>query len=154
VLGSPGAWGQVDLKDFTLHERLAADCHVLGRFDLCWLLLHGNAALTWFILVPETDYEDLFDLPEPQLAQAMDEGGRVAAFAKSELAAEKLNYGAIGNLVPQMHLHVVLRYAGDTCWPAPVWGNLNDVADYSDGQLAEMAAVLSERYGLDSSARP
>jgi diadenosine tetraphosphate (Ap4A) HIT family hydrolase len=137
------------LSDFKLHQRLAADCHVLGKFELCWLLLHRNAVLTWFILVPETDCEDLFGLPELQLAQAVEEGGRVATFAKEELGAAKLNYGAIGNLVPQMHLHVVIRYPGDLCWPAPVWGNLTEMADYSDGQLEEMTSALRERYGLN-----
>jgi diadenosine tetraphosphate (Ap4A) HIT family hydrolase len=140
--------------DFILHERLAADCHILGRFDLCSLLLHRNAVVTWFILVPHTDVTDLFDLSGAEQAQAAAEVGTVAEFAKVELGADKLNYGAIGNLVPQMHLHVVVRHPGDPCWPAPVWGNLAESADYSDHQLVEMTDALVERYGLDSASRP
>ncbi len=97
------------MSDFDIPPRLRADCHSLGRYALCHLLLHRNAAVPWFILVPETDLPDLLDLPPAERDAAVAESAAVAAFVKDTLGWPKVNFGAIGNLVPQLHLHVVGR---------------------------------------------
>jgi diadenosine tetraphosphate (Ap4A) HIT family hydrolase len=136
------------MSDFDIHPRLRADCHVLGRYELCHVLLHRNAALPWFILVPETTLADLLDLPAAARDQALSECTAVGRFVKDELGWPKVNFGAIGNLVPQMHLHVVGRRPGDACWPAPVWGNLADDRTYEAGEVGELTRRLAEQTGL------
>lgn len=133
---------------FTIHEQLQADCHMLGRLDFCYVLLNRNAVLPWFILVPETAECDLLALPAPQRKLAMAEAGCIAAFIKSDLAHPKINFAAIGNVVPQLHLHVVGRKPGDACWPAPVWGNLPTHEDYLPDRIIHIAEQLRRQYGL------
>lgn len=136
------------MNDFAIHPQLLADCRPLGRFELCHLLLHRNAALPWFILVPETDLPDLLDLPSLERERAVTEAAGVARFVKEELGWPKVNFAAIGNLVPQLHLHVVGRRPGDACWPAPVWGNLEESSDYSADALAGLTQRLAAGLGL------
>ena len=130
------------MTDFELDQRLLGDCHRLGRFDLCHLLLHKNAAVPWFILVPQVDQRDLLDLPVPWRTTAINEAAVVADFIKKTLHYPKTNFAAIGNLVPQLHLHVVGRKPGDPCWPAPVWGHLTDGPEYSTPRLDEITSLL------------
>jgi diadenosine tetraphosphate (Ap4A) HIT family hydrolase len=136
------------MAGFQIHSQLLADCHVLGKFDLCYLLLHKNGALPWFILVPQTDVGDLLDLPPDLRTTAMNEAALVSDFVKKNLNYPKINFAAIGNVVPQLHLHVVGRRAGDPCWPAPVWGHLGDGPEYSRQRVAEISALLIEHCGL------
>lgn len=123
------------MDGFQLHPQLRADTHHLAKFPHCHLLLHRNAALHWFILVPETDRQDLFDLPAEQRATVLAECERVAGFLKWELGYPKINFAAIGNLVPQLHLHLVGRRPDDSCWPKPVWGNLPPGPEYTKEQV-------------------
>lgn len=130
-------------SDWQLHPRLAADCHILGRLPSAQLLLQRNAALHWFILVPETAALDLLDLPAGPLEQLMGDAARIARFLKQELAYPRVNVGALGLLVPQLHLHVIGRREDDPCWPAPVWGRLGGDARYSDADLDALRARLA-----------
>ena len=138
------------MSRFEIHPRLRADCHVLGRYPVCQLLLNRNATLPWFILVPETDLPDLLDLPAAERSTALDECAAVARFVKDRLGWPMVNFGAIGNLVPQMHLHVIGRRPGDACWPAPVWGHLTETSPYDADQLADMRRRLAETTGLET----
>lgn len=133
---------------FEIHPQLSNDCHRLGRFRLCHLLLHRNAALPWFILVPETTLGDLLDLPAAARTTAIDEAAAVSAFVKDELGWPKINFAAIGNLVPQLHLHVVGRRPDDACWPAPVWGNLRETETYTPAALAQLVSGLADATDL------
>jgi diadenosine tetraphosphate (Ap4A) HIT family hydrolase len=136
------------VTQFVIHPRLLADCHRLGRIGTCHLLLHRNAALPWFILVPETQVTDLLDLSPAAREGALDACTRVAGYIKAEFGVPKVNFAAIGNLVPQLHLHLVGRTPGDPCWPAPVWGNLDPGPEYSQAQVAVIGAALSAQAGL------
>jgi len=127
---------------FQIHDRLRIDAHTLGRFQLCHLLLHKNAVLPWFILVPETDAADLLDLPEDLRNSAVNEAAFVSDFIKGTLGYPKTNFASIGNVVPQLHLHVVGRRADDPCWPAPVWGNLHQIQKYSTPELRRFTGLL------------
>jgi len=138
------------MAEFQIHHQLLLDTHRLGRFPLCHLLLHKNAILPWFILVPETNVTDLLDLPDDLRATALSEASRISRFIKQYLNYPKMNFAAIGNVVPQLHLHIVGRNPNDPCWPAPVWGHLIETADYSDARLREITTSLVERYGLDA----
>jgi diadenosine tetraphosphate (Ap4A) HIT family hydrolase len=134
--------------DFVIHPQLLADCYHLGRLKLCHVLLHQNAILPWFILVPETVVLDLLDLPDDLRHAAMDEAATVARFIKTRLGYEKINFAAIGNVVSQLHLHVVGRRKDDPCWPSPVWGHLNEAREYSTVELERIAEMLERDCAL------
>ena len=136
------------MSPFRIHDQLLADCHRIGRFELCHVLLHRNAAVPWFILVPETEVAEFLDLREHLRTLALKEAGAVARFIKQELGCEKINFAAIGNVVPQLHLHVVGRRPDDPCWPAPVWGHLTGNQQYGGGRLQEIGALLVRGYDL------
>lgn len=108
---------------FQLDPRLRQDCFVLGRLPLCQLLLMNNAALPWFILVPETTAIEICDLPAGDQAELLVEINGVSNLVRHFDGVEKLNIGAIGNIVPQLHVHLVGRHPGDYCWPGVVWGS-------------------------------
>lgn len=107
-----------------LHPQLLADCHRLGAMASGELLLSRNAGLHWFILVPDTDMADLLDLPPPQLHPVLADCQRLSQWLKQVQGYPKVNFAGLGNVVPQMHLHVVGRRQDDPCWPQPIWGNL------------------------------
>jgi diadenosine tetraphosphate (Ap4A) HIT family hydrolase len=136
------------MTQFVIHPRLLADCHRLGRIDTCHLLLHRNAALPWFILVPETQVTDLLDLSPRAREAALDACTLVACYIKAKFGVPKVNFAAIGNLVPQLHLHLVGCAPGDPCWPAPVWGNLDPGPEYSPAQVTAIGAGLRAQAGL------
>jgi len=106
-------------------------------------LLNKNGALPWFILVPETDAGDLLDLPDGTRQTAMQEAAAISQFIKKTLGYPKVNFAAIGNVVPQLHLHVVGRRPNDPCWPAPVWGNLTETREYSAAELRQTSVALA-----------
>ncbi len=134
--------------NFQLHHQLAADCHVLGRLGKAHLLLHRNAAVPWFILVPEVEQEEFLELEAETQALLLNSCSGLGAFIKRRFGCHKLNFGAIGNVVPQLHLHVIGRSADDACWPAPVWGNLQGTTSYEPEDLAGLKSALAEDVGL------
>ena len=133
-----------------IHPQLQADCHKFGHFDVCTVLLNRNAALPWFILVPDTGAEDLLDLPPALLNRVTGECQRISRFLKLSLGFAKINFAGLGNVVPQMHLHIIARSSDDDCWPQPVWGNLTAGGDYRDETLAHWTSTLIADYGMVS----
>jgi diadenosine tetraphosphate (Ap4A) HIT family hydrolase len=125
-----------------IHQQLLADCHYLGRLPSSDVLLHRNAAVPWFILVPETRMDDVLDLPDEHRQAVLVDCVMISAFIKQVLGFDKVNFAGLGNLVPQMHLHIIGRHPGDPCWPQPVWGNLPDGGHYSAEQLREWQGGL------------
>jgi len=110
---------------------------VLGRMELCHLLLMNNASLPWFILVPETAATEVFDLTSTERAMLWDEVDRLAEYVRTQYPIDKLNVAAIGNVVSQLHVHIVGRRKDDYCWPGVVWGQPSE-AQYSDEAIAEI----------------
>ncbi len=110
--------------EFQLHPRLAADTVDLGRLRLCRVLLMNDARFPWCILVPErpqvTEIHQLSDADQVTLIR---ESSFVAARMADAFGADKMNVAALGNIVPQLHLHHVARRQGDAAWPGPVWGS-------------------------------
>ena len=121
---------------FEIHHQLSADCHYLGTLPICHVLLHKNAMLPWFILVPEVDVEDLLDVDTETRNRIMQEAAWISTFIKHEMQCSKVNVAALGNVVRQLHVHVVGRNPGDGCWPLPVWGNLKTASPYSAMDIA------------------
>ncbi len=133
---------------FALHPRLRADCHVLGQLDDVWLLLQSNALVPWLILVPETQTLEFLSLPEPRRSSLLAHCDQLAQFLRDEFAATRINFASIGNLVPQLHLHIVGRNEADVCWPDPVWGNLPAGPGYPTAQIRRIQTQLETRLGL------
>jgi diadenosine tetraphosphate (Ap4A) HIT family hydrolase len=107
-----------------LHPRLQQDCLLLGRFTLCRLLLMRDANYPWFILVPDREaISEIFQLSGEDQVQLLRESSRLSAILVELFHADKLNIAALGNVVPQLHVHHVVRFRDDPAWPAPVWGH-------------------------------
>lgn len=127
---------------FVLDPRLQQDCLVLGDFPLCRLLLSKDANYPWFILVPrQADVSELFDLTAADQQQLWQETTCLASLLKQEFAADKMNVATLGNVVSQLHMHVIVRHRNDAAWPAPVWGKVA-AAEYREEQLAQLRQRL------------
>lgn len=137
-----------------IHPQLKADCHRLGNFDRCVLLLHRNAGLPWFILVPDTNVTDFLDLPAPDREAILAECASVSQFIKHRLGYGKVNFAGLGNVVPQLHLHVIGRSEEDPCWPSPVWGVLPEGPAYDVDLLTRWQQLLAEGYSLSPGPQP
>lgn len=110
---------------FKLHPQLEKDCLQLGKFTLCQLLLMNDANYPWFILVPtSSDITEIFQLSRNEQQRLQAESSYLSAHLSKLFSADKMNIAAIGNLVPQLHIHHIARYRHDPCWPQPVWGAL------------------------------
>ncbi len=120
---------------FTLDAQLAADTAFITRFKLCQVLLMKDAHYPWIILVPEReDIEEIHQLSPADQAQLMQEVTHVSEKLAKAFQADKINVGALGNVVSQLHVHVIARFTQDPAWPAPVWG-FGPPAPYADGDL-------------------
>jgi diadenosine tetraphosphate (Ap4A) HIT family hydrolase len=125
-----------------IHSQLLADCHVLGPLQASTLLLHRNAVLHWFLLVPDTQALDLLELEVAPRNALLADAARIHRYLRERLGYPRVNVGALGLVVPQLHLHVVGRREGDPCWPAPVWGRLAEGPSYSDAALEQLRGDL------------
>ncbi len=132
---------------FTLDARLREDCFVLGRLELCQLLLLNNSAVPWFVLVPECDVTEIWDLSAEGQQQLWAEVAQVAEFVRTSFATDKLNLGAIGNVVSQLHVHLMGRRKDDFCWPDVTWGVRSDSV-YTDEALAVVKDLAINRLQL------
>jgi len=136
------------MQEIQIHPQLLADCHDLGRLPACAVLLHRNAVLPWFILVPDTVFNDVLDLPQEHRHAVITDCAAVSTFIKEVLGYDKVNFAGLGNVVPQMHLHVIGRSESDAAWPQPVWGALQDTATYTAQQLDDIRQGLGKMAGL------
>jgi len=127
-----------------LHPQLENDCFVVGRFPLCALLLINDANYPWFILVPQREgITEIHQLSEADQQQLMRESSMLASCIEKEFNADKINIAALGNMVPQLHIHHIVRYKTDPAWPAPVWGKL-EATPYLDEEVKILRSHLSQ----------
>ena len=137
------------MPTFELHPRLAADTVPIGDLALCRVLLMDDARFPWTMLVPRRPgLREIVDLPGSERAVLIEEIAELSRVLADVTRAEKLNVGAIGNLVPQLHIHVVARFAADAAWPAPVWGQGTSVP-YGPEAARALAARLARALPLD-----
>ncbi len=120
---------------FTLHPQLEQDSIVMGDFALSRLLLLNDARYPWFVLVPRReDIREIYELSEEDQQQLLQESSTLGRFLMEGFEGDKLNIGALGNMVPQLHLHHIVRYKEDEAWPGPVWG-VGSALPYTERQL-------------------
>jgi diadenosine tetraphosphate (Ap4A) HIT family hydrolase len=109
--------------DFQLHPQLAADTLLAAELPLCRLLLMNDANYPWFILVPRRQgLRELYELEAADQQQFWSESLALGRALMSAFDGHKLNVAALGNVVPQLHVHHIVRFTTDPAWPAPVWG--------------------------------
>jgi diadenosine tetraphosphate (Ap4A) HIT family hydrolase len=129
---------------FLLDTRLAADTRHVARLPLCELRLMDDARFAWLVLVPRrAGLVEIRDLDEAGQAQLWREANLSADALRAVTACDKLNFGALGNIVRQLHLHVVARTEGDAAWPGPVWGS-GSALPYTGPALDERLATLRQ----------
>lgn len=124
-----------------LHPQLKADCYQLGYVKSSILLLHKNALIPWFILVPDTNQNEIFKLEKTQQLSVHEEINSIAHFVEQHFKADKINIATIGNIVPQLHVHIIARHTDDFCWPNPVWGQTKS-GEYSESDVLSLKQTL------------
>ncbi|CRM96465.1 HIT domain protein [Pseudomonas sp. 22 E 5] len=134
---------------FALDQRLQQDTLVIGDFPLCRLLLTNDSNYPWFILVPRIEgISEVFQLSVQDQQTLWQETTALAQWLNQGLGADKMNIGALGNVVSQLHVHVIVRKRDDAAWPAPVWGK-HPAQPYTDEQVAGIRARLRELLPAD-----
>jgi len=139
------------MAEFQLHADFGPTSHGLGELKLCSVRLHADARWPWLILVPRRpEVSEIDQLSAPDRAQLMDEQvlamGAVRALGEALLRpVSKLNIAALGNVTPQLHIHIIGRRSDDPAWPSPVWG-VGSPRPYSDTAL--MVALSATRQAL------
>jgi diadenosine tetraphosphate (Ap4A) HIT family hydrolase len=138
---SPAPW--------SLHPQLEQDTSAVGDLSLSRLLVNNDANYPWLLLVPRRPgAREIIDLDEKDQSQLMIEIGCISRALKDMTACHKLNIAAIGNVVPQLHVHVVARRRDDPAWPNPVWGAAPARA-YDLAEREGFIAALRRELGIE-----
>lgn len=133
------------MSAFVLDQRLGDESVLAVSLTLCDVLLRDDARTLWVVLVPrQAGPEELHDLSAEDQAQLMVEIGQVSKAVADIAQPTKVNTGALGNIVRQLHVHVMARYERDFAWPGPVWG-VGERVPMDEGVLAERLAALRAR---------
>ncbi|WP_321351206.1 HIT domain-containing protein [Halopseudomonas oceani] len=142
---------------FELHAQLQADCFVVGDFTLSQVLLLNDSQYPWFVLVPRrADMREVFQLSDDDRAQFHRESDCLAGLLSTAFSADKMNVAALGNMVPQLHVHHIARYRTDAAWPAPVWGKVPAVpyeAKALEQMLVKVRTLLNGQQGFVESSK-
>ena len=137
---------QAAVMSFALDPRLAGDTLLIGDLELSRVLLMNDAHYPWLILVPRrAGLAEIVDLDAVDRATLIEEVAAAAAFLRRLPGVDKLNLGALGNVVRQLHVHVLGRAIGDPAWPGPVWGSGPPRAyapDAAEAMIAQARAAL------------
>lgn len=129
---------------FLLAPELARDCIELVDWPLCKVLLMNDSQYPWFILVPrQAGLKESIDLTEQDQLVLMQESAKLSHLLKDVFSPDKLNVAALGNMVPQLHIHHIARFKNDAAWPAPVWGK-HPAVPYENEQVAKLKAHFYE----------
>lgn len=110
---------------FTLDSRLQQDCYTLAESEQSIWLLLNNRHFPWLIIVPKTVHTELFQLTAQEQLHLQQESQLLSEFLTTHFACDKLNVASIGNIVTQMHVHIIARTTSDLCWPGVVWGTVH-----------------------------
>ncbi|MGV1750784.1 HIT domain-containing protein [Agrobacterium sp. CG674] len=131
------------MHTFRLDERLARDSELITKLGLCQLRIQNDKRWPWLVLVPQrNDVSELFELTPLDQAMLSFETNQVASALKELTGATKINVGALGNIVRQLHVHIIARTAGDPCWPGPIWGQ-GTPEPYSDNDRHDFMKKLA-----------
>tara|TARA_R110002153_G_scaffold6556_24_gene30137 strand:- start:1342 stop:1779 length:438 start_codon:yes stop_codon:yes gene_type:complete len=133
------------MTHFVLHPQLTKDSELVTELNLCSVRLIRDGNYPWLILVPRiANISDVIDLSDTHQQILWQESALVSRALKHLFTPDKLNIAALGNMVPQLHLHHIVRYQNDVSWPKPIWGQVPAKA-YSDKQLAERIELIKNK---------
>lgn len=136
------------MNAWQLDPQLASDSHPVTRTALCEIRLMDDANYPWLIVIPQVDgARELFDLDAVQRTQLIEDVTLAGTALNALFTPDKLNVAALGNLVPQLHVHVVARHVDDPAWPAPVWGRVQAQPYSPEALTARMRLLLSQLRG-------
>lgn len=130
------------MTDFNLDPKLKQDCILLGESKTSILLLMNNSIVPWFILVPKVDETEFYQLEQGIQKDLVGEINAVSEFVTNAFQPDKLNVAAIGNVVKQLHVHVIGRFETDACWPGVVWG-ADERTPYANTEISDIRASVS-----------
>jgi diadenosine tetraphosphate (Ap4A) HIT family hydrolase len=134
---------------FVVDPQIDNDTYEIGRLDLSRVLLMNDARFPWLILVPERQGSaELIDLSTADQTQLWAEITQASTALKEVYAPDKLNVAALGNMVRQLHVHVIARFTSDAAWPKPVWGSGQPIP-YEPHQMGIISGRLAKALGLD-----
>lgn len=136
------------MESFELHPRLADDTHRLGRLDLSVVLLHRDAGVPWYLLVPTVGAAETIDVAVAERERLNAEIQRLGEFVREEHRPDRLNIATIGDQVPQLHVHVIARHEYDPCWPGVAWRRLATEHRYANADVDARRAALAQRLGM------
>lgn len=129
-------------QGFQLHEKLEADTVSLGQSRLCDIRLMNDSTWPWIILVPRVaGIREIYELSDEQQRRLLEESSVLSKGMMELFSGDKMNVAALGNMVPQLHLHHIVRLQGDPAWPGPVWG-VQPPVPYTELQLNEVVGRL------------
>lgn len=133
---------------FELHPQLAKDCLPVLDLKICRVLLMNNSNFPWLVLVPmRENMREIFDLSNEDYALVMEEIRTVSHKFSEFTRADKMNVAALGNMVPQLHIHIIARFKNDAAWPNPVWNSGVDGKNYepekSNDIIKQLRSLLS-----------
>ncbi|MBU6464067.1 MAG: HIT family protein [Bradyrhizobium sp.] len=135
---------------WSLNPQLKQDTIDIGDLPLCRVLVINDANYPWLLLVPRRpEAVEIIDLDEVERAQLMAEISRVGRALKDVTGCHKLNIAALGNIVPQLHVHVIARRSSDAAWPRPVWG-VAPPLEYDGDEVQRFISMLRREIGLGS----
>lgn len=139
---------------FALHPQLQKDCLIIGDLPLCRALLMNHRRFPWIILVPRVENaKEIVDLDAPRRGMLMEEIAQASEAMQRHFKPHKLNVAALGNMVPQLHIHLIARFEDDAAWPNPVWnsGVAAEAYDAEEGRAlaGELASLLIAKPGTN-----
>jgi diadenosine tetraphosphate (Ap4A) HIT family hydrolase len=137
------------MSGFELDQRLQNDCHPLASKDGIHYLLHANAEVHWLILVPECQQTELHQLDSILQQRLLQQINSLSRFLQSRFKPDKINIAAIGNVVSQLHVHVIGRRRDDAYWPDVVWGRSFDKT-WQSQQVASIRQSLIDWLEADN----
>lgn len=129
---------------FNLHPTLKKDLIEICDLKLCKLMLLPDTENPWAVLIPKLDeIREMHQLTREDQIQLMDEINEISLFFEESFSPEKLNIGALGNMVPQLHIHIIARYSSDRAWPGAIWGTKSNKESFN---ISDLEAKLKERF--------
>ncbi|MCB1582517.1 MAG: HIT domain-containing protein [Xanthomonadales bacterium] len=141
----------MSLISYPVDDRLLADSHELFVWQQYHIRLNKNASIPWFLIIPETNQIEYCDLPIKQQNEISLLGKNIGQYLKTTMGAEKINFAAIGNVVQQLHVHVIGRNRQDPQWPGVVWGASLPSKEYTSQQIN---VLKSDLYKLLAGEQP
>ncbi|MGH1427579.1 MAG: HIT domain-containing protein [Arenicella sp.] len=136
--------------EFSLHPQLEKDTLFVTDLHLSRVLLMNDSQFPWLILVPRRqNCVEIYDLPQEEINTLFHESLSIGKMLMQYFNGDKLNTGALGNLVPQLHLHHIVRFKNDIAWPSPVWGKQKPKAyskDIADKHIHDLQILLNQLF--------